>query len=201
MNIKKVQTIKNPETDPTERLERIEDLINKLNNDVIETKTHYNIKDKFFGKKISSFEEKMKKIYENINYLRTLHDKEIKLKEVEDGYLNSNSNSNLNSGINNVENTNMIQEEKKIMIPSKLAKFLNINEKIELTKKILLQKVWQEFEKRNLIYEKNKRVLRVDAEASELFEIPISVNNSIDHRDKNGFNYSLLQKKVENMLY
>ena len=194
MNIKKIQSIKNPETDPTERLDRMEELANRLINDIKDIKTSHNIKEVSFGKKIGSFEEKMKKLYENINYLRKMNEKEILIKEQEEKYLKSIENDTINA------NVIIIKEEPKLKVPSKLADFINVGEDIELTKKVIMQKVWQEFQKRNLVYENNKRVLRVDEEVSKLFNIPISVNSVMDHREKNAFTYALLQKQVENLI-
>jgi hypothetical protein len=36
--------------------------------------------------------------------------------------------------------------------------------------------------------------LRVNKETSELFGVPMSINNSNDSKDKNGFNFCTLQK-------
>ena len=49
---------------------------------------------------------------------------------------------------------------------------------------------------KNLIYEKDKRILRVDDQISKILNIPMSVNNSIDHKDKNGFNFYNVQKYI-----
>jgi hypothetical protein len=46
---------------------------------------------------------------------------------------------------------------------------------------------------RNLFYENDKRVFRADAQLLKLFELPASVNESVDFQDKNGFNFSTLQ--------
>jgi hypothetical protein len=220
MKLKQLQINKNPEIDPNDKIDKLESMIEKLLNDVKDIKSNLNISDIGLGKKFAAIDEKMKNIYENLNSLKSLHKKEIEKKE------NDNPNSNKNQIQTQTQiqtkiqiqmqmqtqNTNSLEqkeqkeqkEEKEkdnmIKVPLKLSTFLKIDDNTELPKKEIFQIVWNEFEKRGLIYEKNKRVLRVDNETSELFNIPMSVNNSTDHRDKHCFNYSSLQRCIMSML-
>jgi len=60
--------------------------------------------------------------------------------------------------------------------------------------------VWDQLKQRELFYEKDKRVFRTNKEVSELFGVNKSVNNSTDHRDKEGFNFCNLQSYIKNAL-
>jgi hypothetical protein len=44
-------------------------------------------------------------------------------------------------------------------------------------------------------------VFRTNKEVSELFNIPMSVNESINYRDEKGFNFCNLQKYIKNALH
>ena len=48
----------------------------------------------------------------------------------------------------------------------------------------------------NLLYEKDKRILRVNNEISEIFGVPLSVNDSYDPKDRNGFNMMTYQNGI-----
>lgn len=197
MKLKQLQINKNPEIDPNDKIDKLENMVEKLLNDIKDIKSSLNISDITLGKKFSIIDEKMKNIYENLNSIKSLHKK-----EMENINIGSNTNqigSNTNQTTNNFEQKNE-KEISQIKIPTQLAKFLNIENNMEFNKKEILQMVWEEFIKRGLIYEKNKRVLRVDDEASQLFNISKSVNDSTDHRDKNCLNFSLLQKSILNIL-
>jgi hypothetical protein len=213
MKLKQLQINKNPEIDPNDKIDKLESMIERLLNDIQDMKSNLNISDIGLGKKFAIIDEKMKNIYENLNCLKTLHKKEIEKSENEKKNSNqtytqtqNNTNqiqtqNNMNQiQISNIFEQQMDQKDNTIKIPLKLSTFLKIDVNTIATKKEICQIVWNEFEKRGLIYEKNKRVLRVDKEASELFNIPMTVNESTDHRDKNCFNYSALQRSIMNIL-
>jgi chromatin remodeling complex protein RSC6 len=86
-------------------------------------------------------------------------------------------------------------------VPSKLAKFIGVEAGDELTGPDITSKVWDQIKKRNLTYDKDKRVFRTNKEVSELFDVPKTVNNSTNHRDEKGFNFCNLQKYIKNALH
>lgn len=85
-------------------------------------------------------------------------------------------------------------------VPEKLAKFIGVNPGTELTGPQVTKKVWSQLKEKGLTYDKDKRVFRTNAEVSELFNVPKSVNKSTDHKDKMGFNFCNLQKFIANAL-
>jgi chromatin remodeling complex protein RSC6 len=86
-------------------------------------------------------------------------------------------------------------------VPSKLAKFIGVEAGDELTGPDITLKVWDQLKKRDLTYDKDRRVFRTNKEVSELFNIPMSVNESINYRDEKGFNFCNLQKYIKNALH
>jgi hypothetical protein len=94
-------------------------------------------------------------------------------------------------------------------VTGKLADFLGVQSGAELSGPEITKKVWAELKSRNLTYQGDEkkgikgdqRVLRVDDEVSQLFNIPKSVNKSTDCTDKeNGFNFGNLQKYIKNAM-
>lgn len=86
------------------------------------------------------------------------------------------------------------------VVPEKLAKFIGVKSGAELTGPEITSKVWKQLKDRNLTYEKDKRVFRTNKEVTALFNVPASVNNSVDHRDENGFNFCNLQTFIAHAL-
>lgn len=86
------------------------------------------------------------------------------------------------------------------VVPDKLAKFIGVKPGDELTGPEITSKVWKQLKERDLTYEKDKRVFRTNKEVTALFNVPASVNDSKDHRDKEGFNFCNLQKYIANAL-
>lgn len=78
-------------------------------------------------------------------------------------------------------------------IPEKMASFIGVEPGTELTGPEITRKVWGVLKDRNLTFENDKRVLRVDNEVSNLFFVPMSVNDSTQSNDENGFNFGNLQ--------
>lgn len=83
-------------------------------------------------------------------------------------------------------------------VPEDLAKYIGVDPGTELSGPEVTKKVWAQLRAKNLMYEKDKRVFRTDKETSKLFNVPASVNNSVNHKDKNGFNFCTLQKYITN---
>jgi hypothetical protein len=93
-------------------------------------------------------------------------------------------------------------------VSDKLADFIGVEKGTELSGPAITKKVWAELKNRNLTYQGDEkkgvkgdqRVLRVDDEVSKLFNVPMSVNKSADHKDPNGFNFGNLQKYIKNAM-
>ena len=89
---------------------------------------------------------------------------------------------------------------KELKINAPLAQFLNIETGSMMTTPTLSSLAWAEFRKRDLIYNNDKRILRVDKQISELFGIPMSVNDITDHRDPNGLSLFNFQRYLKNAI-
>ena len=85
---------------------------------------------------------------------------------------------------------------KKSQVPERLAKFLHIEEGTELSGPEITKMVWAELKARNLQYDGDKRIFRTDKEVSKVFNVPDSVNQSTNHKDKGGFNFCNIQKYI-----
>ena len=81
-------------------------------------------------------------------------------------------------------------------VPFKLAKFIGVESGTELTGPEITKKVWAQMRAKNLIYDKDKRVFRTNKEITDVFGVPESVNTSVVHDDKNGFNFCNLQRFI-----
>lgn len=80
-------------------------------------------------------------------------------------------------------------------LPKKLADLIGVAEGTEMSMPTYTSKFYEQvLNKKGLLYEKDKRVFRANKELMEILGLPESVNNSTDYRDKNGFNFSTLQK-------
>jgi chromatin remodeling complex protein RSC6 len=86
------------------------------------------------------------------------------------------------------------------VVPEKLAKFIGVKGGSELTGPEITSAVWKQLKSRNLTYENDKRVFRTNKEVSALFNVPVTVNTSVDHRDENGFNFCNLQTYIAHAL-
>jgi len=59
---------------------------------------------------------------------------------------------------------------------------------VKLSKPEVQKLIYKKMKEKKLFYEKDKRVLRVDNELSDLLNINKNVNNSINPKDKGAFN-------------
>jgi hypothetical protein len=91
-------------------------------------------------------------------------------------------------------------------VTGKLAEFISVDSNTELSGPAITKRVWAELKNRGLTFQgdddnkKDERVLRVDNEVSKLFNVPMSVNKSTNHRDENGLNFGNLQKYIKNAM-
>lgn len=85
---------------------------------------------------------------------------------------------------------------KPSVVPECLAEFVGIDKDTVMARTQLTKMIYDIIKNRGLYYEQDKRVLRADQELMDIFKLPPSVNDSQDHRDKNGFNFFTLQKHI-----
>jgi len=85
-------------------------------------------------------------------------------------------------------------------VTGKLAEFIGVESGTELSGPEITAKIWAELKNRNLTFEDDKRVLRVDKTVAKLFNVPMSVNDSTKHDDPNGLNFGNLQKYIKNAM-
>ena len=86
------------------------------------------------------------------------------------------------------------------VVPKALAKYIGVEEGVELPGKLINSKVWETIRERGLQYKKDKRVLRTDAETRKLFGLKKSVDKSTVYDDKEGFNIITLQTYLAKVL-
>jgi len=81
-------------------------------------------------------------------------------------------------------------------VPSKLAKFIGVDDGTVLSGPDVTKMVWSALKKKGLQYKDDGRVLRTDKETSDVFGLDKSVNDSTDHNDEKGFNFRNIQKYI-----
>ncbi|ATZ80414.1 hypothetical protein BMW23_0359 [Bodo saltans virus] len=91
-------------------------------------------------------------------------------------------------------------EQPKFVV-DKLAEFLGIPNKTPMMGPTLTKMLWDKFFALNLVYEKDKRILRVNNEISKLLNVTMDVNNSISVKDEKGLNFKTLQKVIKESGY
>ena len=94
----------------------------------------------------------------------------------------------------NKMNSGITKQQK---VPPKLCKLLNINQNITMSRVEITKKIYDLIQQRNLYYKDDKRVFRADNDFKKVFNLPDSVNDSIDPKDKNGFNFYTLQSHIK----
>jgi chromatin remodeling complex protein RSC6 len=87
-----------------------------------------------------------------------------------------------------------------IKIPNDLADFINVEHNSEMTRCELQKILCKTLKDKKLQYEKDKRILRADDELKKIFNLPESVNQVTDAKDKNGFTIFTLQKYISKKL-
>jgi hypothetical protein len=107
----------------------------------------------------------------------------LKLKEIK-----KKNNKILNIKINKTNKNIKRGLQKEILVPKKICNFLSINFGTKLAKPKVQKMIYNIMKSRKLYYSKDKRVLRIDNELQKLFDINMDVNNSVNPKDKWGFN-------------
>lgn len=98
------------------------------------------------------------------------------------------------------ENSSNTGFNKKMIIPDKLCELIGVDKGIELSIPEYTSKIYCELKKRNLVYENDKRIYRVDKQFIEILGIKESVNKSIKYPDENGLNIGTMQMYVNDAL-
>lgn len=82
------------------------------------------------------------------------------------------------------------------VLPDDLAEFLgyDTDEKTQVTIPELTKKFWEVVRTKQLVYEKDGRIFRPNAELKRIFDLPDSVDKSTDFNDPKGFNFTTLQR-------
>ncbi len=147
--------------------------------------------DLIFMKKIDDIEDQY---IESLNNLKKSFKNSIK--ELRHAY-----NNDINNLAKNKKKTSYNTGiTKKNKIPLKLIKLLDLDPNVELSISEISHLVYEYLNAHNLVYEKDRRVMRVDKKLSDIFNIPISVNESTNYKDRNGFNLYTIQKYISNAI-
>ena len=166
--------VDNSEDDLIEDEENTDD--NEKSNDV--DTAEFNQKCELLLEKITN---NYKEQRDDIKSLMKLHKKEMK-------------NAKKNKRTKNVKTKTGFT--KPTIVPNKLADFVGVDHGTEMSRTKLTKLISDEFKKRNLGYEKDKRVIIPDDEVKKLFNLSDDAVKSRDPKDKNGLNFYTLQKHI-----
>ena len=98
------------------------------------------------------------------------------------------------------ENSGNTGFNKKIVIPDKLCELVGLDKGIIMSVPEYTSKIYCELKKRNLVYENDKRIYRVDKQFMEILDIKESVNKSTKYPDEDGLNIGTMQTYVNDAL-
>ncbi len=96
------------------------------------------------------------------------------------------------------ENTSNTGFNKKLKLPDEFTKLIQVDKNTYMTMPEFTKCIFTLLKERNLYYNDDKRIFRVDEELSRIFDISMSVNDSFVYPDKNGFNIRTIQKYITN---
>ena len=85
---------------------------------------------------------------------------------------------------------------KELDLPKELADLIGVAEGTKISMPAYTKQFYAMLKSKNLLYADDGRVLRANEEIRKVFNLPESVNDSIDHKDKKGFNFYTLQKHI-----
>lgn len=85
---------------------------------------------------------------------------------------------------------------KLCVVPDKLADLIGIEKGTKMSRPEFTKKFYNLISQKNLYYEGDKRILRVNNEISDALNIPKEVNESKDYKDPKGFNFYNIQKYI-----
>lgn len=81
-------------------------------------------------------------------------------------------------------------------IPSKLEEYLELKKGTKLTRNEIVKMMYKRIQDNSLIYDKDGRVFRANGELMKLFNLDKTVNDSVDPKDKDGFNFYNFQRHI-----
>lgn len=144
-----------------------------------------------------NFQKNLENIYEQLNkQTEIIKNLKASMKKLENDYVHD---------INKAHKAKRSKTQRKDsgfiskrLVPNELAKFINCEEGQEMSMPTYTKKFCEELKIRGLFYEKDKRVYRADKEVKKLFDFDDKINKSVSSTDKNGFNFSTLQKNISN---
>lgn len=166
--------------------------------------TSYEVQQKKITKKKSIFSDKE---LENITFYNKLENlenemqKQIKvfkscIKELRQSY--QQDIIKLRKMKRHKENTSNTGFNKKLKLPDEFCSLIHVEKNTYMTMPEFTKCIFTILKERNLYYNDDKRIFRTDEELSKIFEIDISVNDSTQYPDKNGFNIRTIQKYITN---
>ena len=85
---------------------------------------------------------------------------------------------------------------KELELVKELADLINVPEGTKISMPTYTKKFYEMLKREHLYYENDGRVLRANDQIKKVFNLPDSVNDSTDYKDKNGFNFYTLQKHI-----
>jgi hypothetical protein len=139
----------------------------------------------------SEFEKQCSLVLDKItkNYKEQKSD----IKELIKLYKNETKQLKKNQRIKKIEKCGFTNDEQ---VPQSIAKFLKLDLNSKMPRTELTKLFYEELKNRKLCYEQDKRVFRADTELKKLFNLPDTVNDSIDAKDKTGLNFFNLQTYI-----
>jgi len=156
-----------------------EDLIEKLDRSINKTKSEFNQKE--FTQRCNNIITNIKSIEKEVKDLQKLYNTQNKI-------------------INNQKKEKRITHlTKKVIVPKQICSLINVPEGTEMSKPQITKSVYNYFKVNNLYYDKDKRVLRVDSVVSSILNISLSVNDSINPKDKDGLNIYNIQRYISKL--
>lgn len=172
--------------------QKVEEQIEQHNEvmDTVQNVSHVVTDELKFTSQLASAQEEISKVREQLKLLT------VNLKKLESAYSSDMKKAQKTS--KKVSRTKKTGFAKPKLVPDKLAKFIGVNLGTELSGPEVTKKVWAQLREKGLMYEKDKRVFRTNAEVSDVFNVPKSVNKSVNHEDSEGFNFRNLQKYIAN---
>lgn len=88
---------------------------------------------------------------------------------------------------------------KQIPLSKELAELIGEKENVMMAMPEYTSKFFEMMKSNNLLYDGDGRVFRANDKIKKVFSLPDSVNESVSHRDKNGFNLYNLQTHISRL--
>jgi hypothetical protein len=146
------------------------------------------------------FTKSLEELTEKVNiHTQFLKDLKNELKKLEINY---------NQDINKVHKSKRKREPGTVplgfvsekLLSDGMAKLIHVEKGTKMSMPEYTKKFNSELRSRGLLYEKDKRVFRTDAEIRKVFGFEESINKSTDYKDKQGFNFATLQGHLSRLM-